>query len=249
MPDSFLEPSLAPHFQAWKKSPGPETTDRLLQAVHPILDEALRTYGGASSTSPNLRSRAKQLALDAMGRYDPRQAKLRTHLLVQLQGLRRHAARQDQAIRLPEQMLLDRRHVSMAENDLRETLGRDPSDAETADKSGFSLKRIAKLRTLPGAFAESTLTHATEEGASLWEPNVQGHMQAGSANAWASLVYHDLDPIDQVILEHSLGLHNKPVLANQDIAHKLKISPGAVSQRRQRIQTKLDTAPLTGLFG
>jgi DNA-binding NarL/FixJ family response regulator len=43
-----------------------------------------------------------------------------------------------------------------------------------------------------------------------------------------------------VILEHALGLHGKPVLQNQQIAKKLRLSPGAVSQRKAKIQAKLN---------
>jgi hypothetical protein len=66
--------------------------------------------------------------------------------------------------------------------------------------------------------------------------------------SWHEFVYHDLDPIDQVILEHSLGLHGKQVLPNQDIARKLKLSPGAISQRKVRIQDQLNALPQTGMF-
>lgn len=249
MPSSFLEPDLAPHFNAWKASPSPETADRLLGATKPIIEEALRTYGGASAESPNLRSRAKQLFLDAAQRYDPTRAKLRTHALTQLQGLRRFAAREEQIVRMPEQLLLDRRRMSQSENELRDRMGRDPSDTEIADHAGLSLRRIGKIRSMPSAYAEGTLTHVTGEGAGVMEPAVVNAPSDKARETWLQIVHSDLGPVDQLILEHSVGLHGKAVLSNQDIAHKLKISPGAVSQRRLRIQQKLDAAPLTGLFG
>jgi len=43
-------------------------------------------------------------------------------------------------------------------------------------------------------------------------------------------------------MEHTLGMHGKRVLSNQDVARKLKLSPGAISQRKARIQSKMDLA-------
>ena len=57
---------------------------------------------------------------------------------------------------------------------------------------------------------------------------------------WVELVYSDLDETDQLILAHTLGLRGREVLQNQQLAKKLGISPGAVSQRKQRIQRLLD---------
>lgn len=45
-----------------------------------------------------------------------------------------------------------------------------------------------------------------------------------------------------------MGLHGKPILQNQAIAAKLGISPGAVSQRKARIQAKLDMREELGVF-
>jgi DNA-directed RNA polymerase specialized sigma subunit len=41
-------------------------------------------------------------------------------------------------------------------------------------------------------------------------------------------------------MEHTLGLNGKKVLANTEVAKRLSISPGAVSQRKSRIQSRLD---------
>jgi DNA-binding NarL/FixJ family response regulator len=41
-------------------------------------------------------------------------------------------------------------------------------------------------------------------------------------------------------MEHTLGMNNKKVLSNQEIARKLGLSPGAISQRKARIQQLLD---------
>jgi DNA-directed RNA polymerase specialized sigma subunit len=120
---------------------------------------------------------------------------------------------------------------------LRDRLGRDPSDAELSSHIHISPKRIAYIRKARPSLAEGSFQRQGEEGEDIFQPAV--HAQAGDHHL-AEMLYHDLGPIDQVILETTLGLHNKRMLANQDIARRLGISPGAVSQRKARIQAKLD---------
>ena len=57
---------------------------------------------------------------------------------------------------------------------------------------------------------------------------------------WVDAVYHDLGEIDRVIMSYRTGFRGAPVLSNGDIAKRLKMTPGAVSQRANRIQGKLD---------
>lgn len=248
-PATLLEDDYAPHFHAWKSQPTPENASTLLKHVDPIINEALRTYGSTSAKSPTLRGKAKIMALGAMERYDPSRAKLRTHLLTQMQGLRRLASREEQAIRIPEQLSLDRNRLSATENELKEQLGRDPSDVELADHGGISLRRIAHIRATPGAFAEGSLTRYDSTGAGVWSPAVTSGPTENARKMAYEFIYHDLSPSDQLIMEHTLGLHNKQVLENQQIARKLRVSPGAISQRKLKIQQQLDSLSSTGLFG
>jgi len=57
---------------------------------------------------------------------------------------------------------------------------------------------------------------------------------------WVESIYHDLHPIDQVILEHSFGLHGKDIKPANVVAKLVNLSPGAISQRKSKIQTMLD---------
>lgn len=238
---SLLEPEHAEAYQAWKAAPGPETADALLQSLQPVLDSALRSYGGGAAASPTLRSRAKLLTLNAMQRYDPSRAKLRTHLLTQLQGLRRVAAQEGQIIGLPERVGLALHQLKTAENELQERLGREPTTAELADHTGLSVKRIAHVRKAQPGLAEGSLAAAAaedEESQAVLGPAVRGGTEG--EDTWREFVYADLHPTDQLIMEHSLGLHGRPVLDKKAIARKLRVTPGAVSQRAARIQERLD---------
>lgn len=234
----MLEPEFAPHYNAWKTEPSPENTQHLVKALDPVLNSAIKSYAGSSIGSPTIKGKAKLIAINALKSYDPTRAKLRTHMMSQLQGLRRASAKETQILSIPEQVAIELGKVNEATNFLTDRLGRPPSDAELADHTGLSLKRLHYIRGVRPTYAEGTIANVRgDEGQSLYAPQVD---QPDSYKAWEEFVYHDLEPIDQLIMEHSLGLHNKPVLSNQDIAKKLKVSPGAISQRKAKIQSKLD---------
>lgn len=236
MPDSLLEPEFKEHFENWKATPNPQTTAALLKAVDPVLDSSLKTYAGRA-TSPTLRSKAKLIAAESFSRYDPSRAKLRTHLMSQLQGLRRASAQESQIISIPERVGLDLHKLRMSENELRDKIGRDPSDMELADHTGLSRKRIGYIRKAQPGLSEGALAPEGEadEGQGIG-PGVVGPQ----TDTWMDFVYHDLSPVDQVIMEHTIGLHGKQVLPKQRIAAKLNLSPGAISQRAAKIQEKLN---------
>jgi DNA-directed RNA polymerase specialized sigma subunit len=236
-PDTLLEPEFEEPYKAWKATPSPVTAGALLKAVKPVLQSGLKTYGGTEAASPNLASKARQIALGAFDKYDPNRAKLRTHLMVHLQGLRRQSADESQPIRLPDRVSLDLHRLHFATNELKDRLGRDPSDAELADHSGLSYKRLTHLRKVMPTHSEGVYTQSDSEGEPGSAPAV---VPQNGDEHWLHFVYGDLDPNDQLIMEHTLGMHGKPIKSKQWIAGRLGLSPGAISQRAAHIQSLLD---------
>ncbi len=222
-------------FETWQKKPTPENMGLLLDAASPTIDSALKSYAGGN---PALRSRAKLLAVDAFKTYDPKKgAKISTHLMTQLQPLTRHARAFANVTKTPERVAMDIYRMRQSEQEFLNNQSRLPSDKELADHSGLSVRRLSKLRKYHlGEIAESGLTEMDEGDQSIMYPGV--HRQDPHA-IWLEYVHHDLAPIDQKILEWRTGFNGNPVLANNEIAKRLKLSPGAVSQRAARIAKRL----------
>jgi RNA polymerase sigma-B factor len=234
-----LEPEFAPHYDAWAASPSPQTASALVKAVAPVIKSALRTYVGQGQTSPTVQSRAKAIVLDSLPRYDPRRAKLRTHLMVQLQSLRRAGAEENQIISVPERVRLDQHRLRQATAELADRLGREPADSELSEHTGLALRRLAHIRKAQTSVAEGSLQGLpNEQGESTTaDPAV---VDQRDNDVWLRFVYQDLHPTDQFIMEHVLGLHGKEVLPKGEIARRLGLSAGAVSQRLARIQKAID---------
>lgn len=231
-----LGAELPQEYHAWKAKPSPQTSAAFLKSISPVLDTAMTSYGRGGS--PTLRSRAKLMALQAAGSFDPQKGNLRTHLLSNLRGLQRAAAQQDQIISLPERVAIERNQLIEAENRLRDELGRDASDSEIADSLGLSTKRLTYLRKAKPATAEGTLTQSDAEG-NLRTPATTP-LSSPAADAWADFVYYDLSPTDQLIMDYALGRNGAPRLSVNEVAERLHLTPGAISQRSARIQAMLD---------
>jgi len=232
---SSLEPKYQAPFDTWKQDPTPKNATMLLDAVEPEVKRGITAHVG--KPNPLIRSRARRMTLKAMESYDhTKGAKLGTHIVNQLQGLKRVSRKQTQVLKVPERVSMDQQRVEAARLELVDRLGRDPSSAEMSDYTGLSRRRLDHIRKFKHPVAEGAVTGPQgEEGAGGFLPTV-----ASTGDAWTEVVYSDLDPVNQNILEWTLGLHGQPQLSNQVIARKLRISPGAVSQRKAAIQRVLN---------
>lgn len=225
-------PTLEQHWEDWKRTPTPENMDLLSAKSKPIVDKALTSYAGGN---PALLTRARILAAQAFKSYDPKGgAKLQTHLMTQLQPLIRHQKEYTSVVHVPERVQTDLYRVNQEHQNFFDENGREASDSEMADRTGLSMRRIAHVRKFQrGEVAESTLTSTTEEGEQeTFYPGTQTH---DPQKIWTEYVHHDLSPVDQKILEWKTGYNGKDIISNNEIASRLKLSAGAVSQRSAKI--------------
>ncbi len=241
MDDDLLEPEYRDVFSAWKATPTPATSGALLKAVQPVLDSAVKTYA-TSAPGPLLMGRARRLALDSMPAYDPTRAGLKTHLTGQLRGLRRIHANQSHVISIPEMLKIDSGRVQQARTTLADELGRDPTDIELADHTGFSMKRLKRINQVDFGVPEGLLGRDPETGEAS-SPGVRDNN-----DAWVDFIYRSLPPRDQLLMEHSYGLNGRKVLSGQDLADKLGVTPAAVSQRKAKIQKYIDDRAAFGVL-
>lgn len=216
-------------YDQWKKKPTRSGMAHVLQSAKPVIDMAIRSYVGAQD--PVAYSQAKLLAMKAIKAYDPSKGtKLRTHMLTQLQPLRRLAAKRRFVSHVPEQIQYDMSGLTQAEADLTDEFGREPTEAEVSDRTGLNIKRIKKIRQMSVPQHESSFG---QEG----PPQVDEHKPM---DEWQDYVYYDLSPADKKIFEWRTGYNGKPVLGVSEISKKLNMSAPRVTQRANNISIKLE---------
>lgn len=235
-------------YPQWVANKTPQTSTALLNSIQPVIDTAVMSYAGQAA-SPNIRSRAKLMALKALDTYDPARGNVRTHLLSQLQSLRRVSAQTQNIISIPEQVGLDYGRLTESEAELHDQLGRDPTDDELADHTGLSKRRIQKIRAFNQPVAEGMTTREVTDEESYGGDVASTIPNSNrAADAWFNFVYEDLSPVDKLIADMTLGRNGRRKASTQDIARRLNITPGAVSQRAAKIQALLDKQYTQGTF-
>lgn len=228
-----LEPHFEEHYNKYMASRSPESASTLLKTLSPVIDKALKSYAGGEAVTGTMRARAKTMALEAVRRYDPTKAKLETHLLSHLRGLRRVSERATSGVYVPEAHKLDARKLDAARVDLADELGREPSDHELAGRLQLPIERIVRARAVPGVMSSS------QTGGEV--AATPGKIDPKAWDTWLKIIHADLGDIDKVILERSFGMHGHPVTPANEIAKMLNLSGAAISLRKQRIQRELDT--------
>lgn len=246
MATSSIEPEFDEPYQAWKKTPGPDTNAAMLKVLKPTIEGAIKTHVG--ETNPLIESRARKLVLDTLPGYAPERGRLSSYVYGQLQGLKRINRQQTSVLKTPERVAQDSYFLSQAEKELQNELGRTPTDSELADKTGLSYKRMKTVRQYHAPVSEGQIVDP-ETGMSGYVGNVKNPWQQQRHSAWTHMVYDDLDPYHQKIMEYTLGMNGQRKLSNAQIAAKIGRSPGAISQAKARIQALLDQGETLSPFG
>lgn len=226
-------------FDQWQADQSGPNLRAIVKQLEPTINSAVSQYVG-KSVSPTVQQRARLLAADAVKTYDPtRGAQLSTHVHNQLRRLQRMAPGISDPFAPPEHFRRQQMEIQNANSQLEETLGREVTDEEIAELTGIPSRRVSKVRTRMRARIPIS-TYEDMEDNDDDAPDIPGseHTQYDD---WVDAVYHDLGPVDRLIMMYRTGYRGADMLGNSEIASRLRISPSAVSQRARRIQERLDS--------
>ena len=218
-------------YDAWRKSPTPETLGSAVQAHLPVIRKNLMIYKG--SLAPELlESEGKKLAIQAIKSYNPQAgASLKTHIVNHLQRLHRITQSRARAFRMPEELQAQVRNYQDAYTDLSEEIGREPTVSEISEKMKWPVSKVQRLR--------KQFVSELPEGAQAYESGIAANAPMDDKLIYA---YHDLAPRDQLIFEHLTGFGGKPLKKKSEIAKMLGVSPAVITQRSMHIHNKIKDA-------
>ena len=224
-------------FATYQKSQDRNSLGALVKGLKPTIDKAIYRHVGAPD--PVLRGQAKKLVAAALPKYDPSLASIETFVSQQTRPLIRYQSRRKRVVKTPDELQMQATTVGNAYRAFEAENGRSPSNHELADTTGISLKKIKKIRDFDTqVMAGSTQVGEEGGGVQLGEKGI--YDDATASMSFVNLIRDDLPPVDQAIMEHTLGLEGSEVLSNAALAKRLNLSPGAVSQRKAKIQKILD---------
>lgn len=217
--------------ERWNRTGDKKDTETILKYLQPTIKSALHTYVPGQQQA--FKIKATKIALQSMRSYDKKRAtKPQTYAFVNLQRLNRIRRDRDTLIHIPESQVYLKATIDKKVQDLTDTLGRQPTEEEISDATGISKKKLEKLNNFT-TFSQSSTINPQNNQSSFSISDV-------TDRDYYNYVYSSLGAIDKKILELSSPLKGTP-LSNNEIAKRLKLSPGAISQRKQKIQQLMGT--------
>ncbi len=221
-------------WKAYKAKPSKTTLKPLMSTMQPLIHSEVNRWK-ASAPQPVLSREAQKLTLEAVHSYDPNHgAALGTHVMNRLKKLSRVAYTNQDLVRLPENRKLRSQTYYNGHQELLNTLGREPTNDELADRLVWSPKRVSDVqRTMVGEYIESQ-----DVGGGMFS-DVYAR---DTDDPVLDYVYYDMTPKDKKIFEHITGYSGVQRLSVEAIAAKMGMSESEVRKRRGVLVEKIKAA-------
>lgn len=231
VPKNSVSPQKQDIVSLWQKDPSAQNTKKVLQMLKPTIDSALHSY--TPGQEDTYRLKATSIALQSLKSYDrTKAASPATFVFTNLQRLNRIRRERQTPVHIPESQVYAFQLLQKKSAQLQDKLGRQPTQEQLSDYTGLSKKKIEKVRNGNTSYLSQSSTADIESGADLiGQP---GESQKDFYN----YVYDSVSPADKKIMQWTSGYGSKQ-LSNNQIATKLHMSPGAVSQHKAKIQQLL----------
>ena len=229
----------------WKQNPNPQDFAWLYNSHQRLIQRAGERYFG-STTLPKaaVRSDALRQYITALQSFDPSKAAFSTHLNHHMQHTGRYLMKYQNVGKIPEERA---QMIGLFQNrlaHLRETLGREPSNAELADDMKANMSEVAELNRSMKKLTPRTIdTLRREVRRDLLAEAPGGQAQLESSPLYDRLIFlhGSLSPEQQVVLEHTHEGFGKPVIEDPlQLSPVVGMSPQKIRALKKQIASKLD---------
>lgn len=221
-------------YQEWSANQSPKAFQQLYTSMKPLLYKAAEkaSYGSNIPESAH-RIWAAQIFFDALRTYKPSAGTaLQTHVYnaVHQKAKRLNYLYQNLG-HIPEPRLAQ---VGLYQNiyeNMKSSLGREPSQAEVADKLGWGLKDVTKIQK--ELTKDLAMDLGTEE---------QGVFESSIDEEILDYVYYELNSEEQLMYDYVFGKHGKPkmIKANNKIDFdKIAQRSGFSSSKARALWTRV----------
>jgi len=226
-------------WREWKQTGRADKLEALLNRLQPLIYRETSKWQSAVP-GPALEAKARLLAAEALKTYDPnRGASIGTHVTSRLRKLSRSVYPYQNVARLPENKQLLYNTFMVANNELLDDLGRDPTVDELADHLKWPSKRVQDFHKSYGVRELVESAGATAD--------FQAHQAPSSGGAtMVDMFYHGLSKEDQDLFKDITGYGGAKELSNSQLCMKYKITQGQLSYKRRKLVDGLTIATSRG---
>lgn len=207
--------------------------------------ELLRRYDGMISgyaaqhsnvlPKPVVEAKLKRYAIQAFDTYKPaKNVALSTHVMNYFQKLNRDNYTNQHVIRLPENIAIGYGRYNAALTDLTESLNREPTTDELADRLGWSVEATAR--------AKKKYHKELVESKQPFDP---GFVENDISASVIRFVYYSMTDDEKYLFEHKTGYLNSRIFPMSKIRATLKMTPYQFNKLQLDLAKKLQQANYT----
>jgi DNA-directed RNA polymerase sigma subunit (sigma70/sigma32) len=213
----------------WKKQNDYTAYRKLKEANKGMIMQAVNMYRAASIPTASLEAEAWILFDDAVNGFDNKAgAKFSTYLSYQLRKLDRHTKKYQNIARIPEALSAKIGDYDRSFTHMSQELGRQPTHKEMSKKLGISVKQVKQMNT-------SRRSDIFES----WKPD-EGGISSEEKTNWVLIEVRDeLSPQEREVYDYLIGYKRKQITNKRELATKMGMSPGRISQITGDISRKV----------
>ena len=203
----------------------------LLTALGGPIGIGVNAYRGAPLPPAAMEMEAKRQAVMALEEWDKSKGMSLSNYVTTMvkQRLYRYVGTYQNTARIPEGQILNIGPLREANTDLTSRLGREPTTEELADHLGLPIAHVVRLR-------RNLRKDLLDNAGGL--DNIEAYQTSPDYEA-AMLAYYSLNTMEKNVFDFSLGAHGQPQLKAGEMAKRLGISAGRVSQIKESIAKKI----------
>lgn len=155
----------------------------------------------------------------ALETWDPEKAQMNTHIMHRMNKVKRDVSQYQNPSRLAEASHWNVVNFQNVQSNLQEEFGRPPSHDEIAKVMGSRPEEVARLQS------GTRRDLAAVEGQNMWQ--TPEHVQR---QTMLEDFAHELTPVEKEIFHMTFGMAGHEPTQAKDIAARLGVTPGYVSQ-------------------
>lgn len=214
----------------WKKKKDKASYNKLKNRHKSMVFMFVNRYQSSSVPRSALEAESWTLFDDAVNNYKPNQgAKFSTYLNYQLRKLDRYTKKYQNVARIPEGLAGKIGDYDRAEQEFKIKHDRIPTHKEMSKQLKMPVSHVRRLnRSRRSDFFEG-----------IFEGNPLDPGEKDTADWLLIELREELTPQERRVYDHLIGYNTQQVTSKKDLAKKLGMSPGRISQITRSIAKKI----------
>lgn len=192
-----------------------------------MVHQMVNRYAASSVPRTSLEAEAWKNFDEAIERFNPDAgAKFSTFLNYQIRKIDRHTKKYQNIARIPEALSAKIGDYDRHFQEQSMALKRQPTQKEMSKILGMPPKHIKQL--------------VESRRSDLWEGKFEGEHEQTIADNWLlEELREELNPQEQGVYDHLIGYKKRKITNKKELAAKLGMSPGRISQITRNISDKI----------